>query len=75
MRLRNPLLAVLGLLTVGAVALQLLTGGLTLGQAALRVALAVGVLVLVDRIGVPLARALVGPGRDRDGTPPSPGAG
>lgn len=74
MRLRNPLLGVLGLLAVGAVALQLLTGRLALGQAALRVLVAVGVLVLVDRLLVPLARALVGqrglPGAS-DGEPPA----
>ena len=63
MRLRSPVLAVLGLLAVGAVALQLVTGSITLGSAALRVAVAVGILAVVDRVGVPLARALVGPGR------------
>lgn len=63
MRLRSPLLAVLGLLAVGAVGLQLLTGRLTLGQAALRVVVAVAVLAVVDRVGVPLARAMVGPGK------------
>ena len=63
MRLRSPLLAVLGLLAVGAVGLQLLTERLTLGQAALRVVVAVAVLAVVDRVGVPLARAMVGPGK------------
>lgn len=78
MRLRSPLLAVLGLLAVGAVGLQLLTERLTLGQAALRVVIAVAVLAVVDRVGVPLARALVGPGRpppadevDGVGVPPA----
>lgn len=66
MRLQSPVLAVLGLLAVGAVALQLVTGSITLGSAALRVTVAVVLLAVVDRVGVPLARALVGPGR----TPP-----
>lgn len=61
MRLRSPLLALLGLIALGAVSLQLLSGSLGLGPAALRVAVAVGVLAVVDRIGVPVARALVGP--------------
>ena len=77
MRLRSPVLAVLGLLAVGAVGLQLVLGSLTLGQAALRVVVAVVVLAVVDRVGVPLARAMVGSGRVPapepavdDGTPP-----
>lgn len=69
MRLRNPLLAVLGLLAVGAVALQLVTGSITLGSAAVRVAVAVLVLAVVDRVGVPVARALVGPGRTPEPAP------
>lgn len=63
MRLRSPLLAVLGLLAVGAVGLQLVVGSLTLGQAAVRVVVAVAVLAVVDRVAVPLARAMVGPGK------------
>ena len=78
MRLRSPLLAVLGLLAVGAVGLQLLTERLTLGQAALRVVVAITVLAVVARVGVPLARAMVGPGKpppadevDDAGVPPA----
>ena len=63
MHLNSPVLAFLGLLAVGAVALQLVTGSITLGSAALRVVVAVALLAVVDRLGVPLARALVGPGR------------
>lgn len=66
MQLRSPVLAVLGLLAVGAVALQLVTGSITLTSAAVRVAVAVLLLAVVDRIGVPLARAMVGPGRTRE---------
>lgn len=65
MRLTNPGLAVLGLLAVGAIALQLVGGSITLPQAGLRVAVAVGLLAVVDRVGLPLARALVGPTRQR----------
>ncbi len=72
MRLTSSLLAVLGLLAVGAVALQLLTGSITIGSAALRVGIAILVLVVVDRVGVPLARALVGPGAARLATDPKP---
>ena len=72
MQLRSPVLAVLGLLAVGAVALQLLTGSITLGSAALRVTVAVVVLAVVDRIGVPIARALVGPGRTPEDDEPEP---
>ncbi|MCW2776691.1 MAG: hypothetical protein JWN17_416 [Frankiales bacterium] len=69
MRLNSPLLAVLGLLGVGAVALQLLSGSITLSTAGLRIAVAIGVLAVVDRVGVPLARALVGPGRTPEPEP------
>ncbi len=69
MRLRSPLLALLGLLAIGAIAIQLLTHHTTISQAGLRVAVAVGVLVAVDRIGVPLARALVGPAREESEEP------
>ena len=75
MQLHSPVLAVLGLLAVGAVAVQLLTGSITLTSAAVRVAVAVVVLALVDRVGVPLARALVGPTRPDDDEPaPTPEA-
>lgn len=66
MQLRSPVLAVLGLLAVGAIALQLLSGSITLTSAAVRVLVAVVVLAVVDRVGVPLARALVGPTRQPD---------
>ena len=66
MQLNSPVLAVLGLLAVGAVALQLVTGSISLTSAAVRVVVAVVVLAVVDRIGVPLARALVGPTRTPD---------
>ena len=75
MQLNSPVLAVLGLLAVGAVALQLVTGSITLTSAAVRVVVAVVVLAVVDRVGVPIARALVGPGRtpdDEDDATPEP---
>lgn len=75
MRLTSPALAVVGLLAVGAVALQLLAGDLTLPQAGVRVAVAVGLLAVVDRVGLPLARALVGPTRQPPQDEDSPTTG
>lgn len=75
MRLHSPMLAILGLLALGAVAGQLLTGALSVPQAALRVVATVVVLVLADRLAVPLARALVGaPSRPAPPADPGPGS-
>ena len=50
----------LGLLFVGAVAVELLRDRLTVSDAALRVGAAFVVLLLVDRLLLPVAQALVG---------------
>ena len=65
---RSRALALVGLLAVAAVAVMLLQSRLTVAQAGVRIAVAVGVLVLVDRVGLPLARSLVGERRPPDAT-------
>ena len=57
---RSRPLAIVGLIVVGLVAIALVRGRLTIGEAALRVVLALAVLVLLDRLLVPLAQALIG---------------
>ena len=63
---RSPLLAVLGLVAVGLVAVKLVEGGLTVTQAAVRLAVLQVVLLLVDRVLLPLARGLAHSGGPRD---------
>lgn len=58
--MKSPLLATLGLLAVGLLAVRLLRGDLTLTQAAVRAVLVLVGLMLVERVLAPLARALVG---------------
>ncbi len=60
MRVQSPVLALVGLFAIGVVALDLLQGGLTVAQAGGRAAVVLGVLVVVDRLLLPLARMLVG---------------
>lgn len=60
LRLRSPWLAVLGLLAVVVVALGMLRGTLGVGDAALRLGVALLALVAVERIAVPLAGLLIG---------------
>jgi hypothetical protein len=66
--LRSRPLAIVGLLVVGVVALALVRGRLTIGEAALRVGLGLAVLLLLDRLLLPIAQALIGDRRrpDRD---------
>lgn len=61
--IRSPLLGVLGLVALGLVAMALVQGGLTVTQAATRVAVLQVVLLLADRLLVPLARSLAHTGR------------
>ncbi len=65
MRLTSRPLGLVGLLAVGFVALGLLQGLLTIVQAGQRAAVVLAVLVAVDRIGVPIARLLVGPRKEQ----------
>lgn len=62
MKVRSPVLAAVGLLVVGIVALQLVQGQVTLTTAATRVAIVALCLGLADRFLVPLARSLVATG-------------
>ncbi len=61
-RLRTPTLGLLGLLAVGLVAMKLISGDLSVTQAAVRVGIVSTVLVVLERVGLPFARALVGAG-------------
>ncbi len=61
MRLTHRPLGVVGLVAVAVVAMGLLQGRLTVEQAGKRGLVVLVVLVVVDRILVPLAQALVGP--------------
>jgi hypothetical protein len=57
--LRHPTLALVGMAVIAVLAVQLLREAITLEAAAMRAVLTVVVLVVVDRIAVPLGRALV----------------
>ena len=75
MRLTSRPLGLVGLLAVGLVALGLLQGRLTIVQAGQRAAVVLAVLVVVDRIGVPIARLLVGPRKEEPPAESSAAAG
>jgi hypothetical protein len=66
-RLSSPGLALVGLLAVGVVALGLLHATLTVAQAGGRIGVVLAVLVAVDRMVLPFARALVGEPARKDG--------
>ncbi len=57
--LRHPTLALVGLAVIAILSVQLLRDAITLETAAVRAVLTVVVLVAVDRIAMPLGRALV----------------
>lgn len=71
MVLRTRWLAVVGLVAVGVVALQMLRGHLSVTEAAVRVGLALLALLVVDRLLLPFARALVGDPRPPEDPPPT----
>lgn len=76
MRLRSPLLALVGLFALGAVGLRLLDGRLSVSEAAMRIVIVLVVLLVIERVVLPMCRALVGgpvtpgPGEAAPGTPP-----
>lgn len=75
MRLSSPGLALVGLLGIAVVALGLLNGTLTVAQAGGRAGVVLVVLVGVDRMVMPFARALVGePARKGEPEPEAPPA-
>lgn len=57
--LKHPTLAMIGLVVVAFLCLQLLRDAITLEAAAQRAVLTVLVLVVFDRIAVPIGRAMV----------------
>ena len=61
MRLRSQPLALLGLSALAIVGVLLLTGALDVEEAAVRIAVVLVVLVVAERVLLPLARSLVGP--------------
>jgi hypothetical protein len=68
-RVRSPWLAGLGLVLVAVVALGLLRSTLSVTDAALRLGVGVLVLVVVERLLLPLGAALVGGRRDEPAPP------
>ncbi len=60
LRVSSAALGVLGLVAVGIVALGLVQQHLTLAQAGLRGGSVLAVLLVADRVVLPLGRALVG---------------
>ena len=57
---RSPILGFLGLVAIGLVAYKMLQGDLTLTQGAVRAVIALVVVVVVERLVVPIAMLLVG---------------
>jgi hypothetical protein len=68
--LQSPVLGLLGLVALGLVAVKLYQGDLTITQAAGRIAVVAGVLVVTERLLLPLARSLVRSGRPPEPAPP-----
>ncbi len=60
MRVQSLGVALVGMVAVAVVALGLLNGTLTIAQAGGRIGVVLAVLVAVDRLVLPFARALVG---------------
>lgn len=56
-------LGLVGLLTLAVIGLALVRGQLTIDEAGLRAGVALGALLLTDRVLVPVAALLVGPPR------------
>jgi len=63
---RHPALAAVGLVVIALLCIQLLRSAVTLEVAAQRALLVVVVLAVVDRVAVPVGRAMLGSGRKRD---------
>ena len=66
LRVKTPLLAFIGLVVVGIVAMQLLQGQITVTAAATRVGIVAVALGLVERYLLPLARTLITTGQRYD---------
>lgn len=70
MRVQSLGVAMVGMVAVAVVALGLLDGTLTIAQAGGRIGVVLAVLVAVDRMVLPFARALVGEPARKGGTAP-----
>ena len=64
-RVTSPLLGLVGLIALGLVAMKLLTGDLSVTQAAYRIGILTVFLVLTDRLLLPVAKQLAQSGRPR----------
>ena len=62
---KHPALGLVGLIAVGLVAVKLYQGDLSVTQAALRIAVVTGALLVTERFLLPIARTLVNSGRPR----------
>ncbi len=62
LRVTSPVLAFVGLVVLGLVALQLVNGEITVTAAAMRVLIVTVCLALVDKVVLPLARTLIATG-------------
>jgi hypothetical protein len=62
LRVKSPVLAFVGLVVVGLVALQLVQGQITVTAAATRVVIVTVCLAVVDMFVLPLARTLISVG-------------
>ena len=65
-KLRSPVLGLLGLIALGLVGVKLFQGDLSITQAATRVGVVAVGLLLTERLLLPLARSLVLSGRPRE---------
>ncbi len=66
LRVKTPILAFVGLLVVGIVALQLVQGAIDIPTASLRVLVVAVSLAAVEKLALPLARTLVSSGSRPD---------
>ena len=66
MKLHTPLLGFIGLLAVGLVGMQLVQGGITVTDAAIRVGIVAAVLTVVERFALPIAKTLITTGLRKD---------
>lgn len=66
LKVKSPVLAFVGLVVVGIVAVQLVQGAITVTAAAARVLIVTVALAVAERFLLPLARTLVTTGHQRD---------
>jgi hypothetical protein len=59
---RHPALGLIGLIALGLVGTKLWSGDLTITEAAVRIAVVTGALIVTERFLLPVARSLIGAG-------------